>query len=248
MPPLPEQPDNRATPSEPPPSGVPSSESRAPQGPRRRPGGRTGRIRAQVLDAVRAELAEHGYDGLSLDGVAARAGVHRATVYRRWRDVGGLLADVFEATSDDDWQPQDTGSLLGDLTALNRENLAAMTAQPPVAAALIAASFRSEEAARGVRHLWEDRYTRCEIIVSRAIERGELPPHTDARQLLIAATAPLYHHLVLLRTPPTPDLPDHAARTAVLAASAGAFTSPAPAASTPADLGSDAAPAPTPQP
>ncbi|GAA2212303.1 TetR/AcrR family transcriptional regulator [Nonomuraea monospora] len=192
--------------------------------PKRRPGGRTSRTRARVLDAVRMELAEHGYDGLSLDGVAARAGVHRATVYRRWRDVGGLLADVLEATGGDDWEPEDTGSLLGDLIVLNRENLGAMTAQPSMAAALIAASFRSEEAARGLRRLWEDRYTRCEVIVRRAVARSELPAGTDARRLLVAATAPLYHQLVLLRTPPDPDLPEQAARTAVLAATAGAFT------------------------
>ncbi|NUO97552.1 MAG: TetR/AcrR family transcriptional regulator [Streptomyces sp.] len=202
-------------PAPPPPDGPP---------PRRRPGGRTGRIRVQVLDAVRAELAERGYDGLTLDGVAARAGVHRATVYRRWRDVGGLLTDVFEAMGDDDWQPQDTGSLLGDLAALNHENLAALTMEPPIATALIAASFRSEEAARGVRRLWEDRYARCEVIVRRAVRRGELPPDTDARRLLVTSTAPLYHHLVLLRTPPGPDLADQAARTAVLAATAGAFS------------------------
>ncbi|MGP4099615.1 TetR/AcrR family transcriptional regulator [Nonomuraea sp. KM90] len=194
---------------------------------RRRPGGRTGRIRTQVLDAVRAELGERGYDELTMEAVAARAGVHRATVYRRWRDVGGLLADVFAAAGDDDWQPQDTGSLRGDLVALNHESQESLTAQPPIVAALIAASFRSEEAARGVRRLWEDRYARCEVIVSRAVRRGELPPDTDARRLLVAATAPVYHQLVLLRTPPDPDLPDQAARTAVLAASAGAFARPA---------------------
>ncbi|MEW9553235.1 TetR/AcrR family transcriptional regulator [Nonomuraea sp. NPDC050783] len=194
--------------------------------PRRRPGGRTGRNRALVLDAVRAELAERGYDALTLDAVAARAGVHRATVYRRWRDVGGLLADLLAATGDDDWQPEDTGSLEGDLTALNRENFAALTARPSIAAALLAASFRSEEAARGLHRLWADRYTRCEVIVERAVRRGELPPGTDARRLLVAATAPLYHELMLLRTPPDPGLPDQAARAAALAARAGAFTRP----------------------
>ncbi len=89
--------------------------------PTARPGGRTARIRAQVLDAVRAELGEHGYDGLTPEAVAARAGVHRATVYRRWGDVGGLLADVLDAAGDDGWEPPDTGSLEGDLTALNEE-------------------------------------------------------------------------------------------------------------------------------
>ncbi|MGW0550638.1 TetR/AcrR family transcriptional regulator [Streptomyces altiplanensis] len=204
---------------------VPGPESTRPP-PTRRPGGRTARIRAQVLDAVLAELGEHGYDGLGIDTVAARAGVHRTTVYRRWGDVGGLLADVLDAASDDDWQPPDTGSLESDLAALNQEIHEALSAQPPVVAALIAASFRSEKAARAQQRLWEDRYARCEICVSRAVRRGELPPHTDARRLLVAATAPLYHSLVLLRTPPDPQLPGHAARTAALAAVAGAFAEP----------------------
>ncbi|MGW3769054.1 TetR/AcrR family transcriptional regulator [Actinomadura verrucosospora] len=196
--------------------------------PRPRPGGRTARTRAQVLDAVLAELGEHGYDGLTVEAVAARAGVHRATVYRRWSDVGGLLADVLDAAGDDDWSPPDTGSLEGDLAALNEEIQTAMGAEPPIMEALIAASFRSEKAARAQRRLWEDRYTRCEIVVTRAVRRGELPPSTDARRLLVAATAPMYHHLVLLRTDPDPGLPAHAARTAALAAAAGAFGEPGP--------------------
>ncbi|MEU4650603.1 TetR/AcrR family transcriptional regulator [Nocardia fluminea] len=191
---------------------------------RSRPGGRTARIRTQVLDAVTTELAEHGYDGLSMDAVAARAGVHRATVYRRWQDVGGLLADLFDAASNQQWDPRDTGSLHGDLAALNHEIQDSFTQEPSLAMALIAASFRSEEAARALRRLWDERYTQSEIIVERAIQRGELPSDVDARGLLIAATAPLYHHLVLLRTPPDSHLPDLAATTATLAAGAGAFT------------------------
>src|SRR4051794_4574774 len=136
--------------------------------PRRRPGGRTARIRTQVLDAVLTELGERGYDGLTIDAVAARAGVNRATVYRRWGDIGGLLADVLDAASDDAWQPPDTGSLRGDLAALNHEIQDALTAQPPIVAALIAASFRSEKAAHAQQRLWEDRYARCEIVVGRA--------------------------------------------------------------------------------
>ncbi|MER7082906.1 transcriptional regulator, TetR family [Saccharopolyspora kobensis] len=191
--------------------------------PQPRPGGRTARNRAQVLAAVSAELAENGYDALTVDAVAARSGVHRTTVYRRWRDVGGLLTDLLDSTSDDDWQPADTGSLRGDLTALNQEIQTSLTEHPSIATALIAASFRSEEAARALRRLWEDRYERCGIVVDRAVQRGELEAGTDARALLIAATAPLYHQLVLLGTPPDPELPAQAAGTAALAAAAGAF-------------------------
>ncbi|MDJ1135897.1 TetR/AcrR family transcriptional regulator [Streptomyces iconiensis] len=192
--------------------------------PARRPGGRSARIRSQVLDAVGPLLVEYGYDGLTVDAVAARSGVHRTTVYRRWGDVGGLLADVLEAAEGDSWRPADTGSLQGDLTALNEEVQAGLTEDPPVALALIAASFRSEEATAALRQFWDDRYARCEPVVARAVERGELPAATDHRKLLVTATAPLYHQLVLLRTPPDPALPAEAARTAALAASAGAFT------------------------
>ncbi|MFJ8750311.1 TetR/AcrR family transcriptional regulator [Streptomyces sp. NPDC102441] len=190
----------------------------------RRPGGRTARIRARVLDAVRAELAEGGHEGLTMEGVATRSGVHRATVYRRWRDVGGLLVDVIDAAGEIDWQPPDTGSLRGDLTALNQEIQESLVVQPSFAVALMAASFHSEQAARAQTQLWADRYARCEILVERATGRGELPAqHTDARSLLIAATAPLYHQLVLLRAEADPRLPERAAQAAVLAAVAGAF-------------------------
>ncbi|MCG3040044.1 TetR/AcrR family transcriptional regulator, partial [Streptomyces sp. S1A] len=194
--------------------------------PARRPGGRSARVRERVLDAVRAQLVECGYDELTVDAVAARAGVHRTTVYRRWRDVGGLLADVLDAAGDDEWRPRDTGDLAGDLTALNQEVHAALTERPSVTTALIAASFRSAQAADALRRFWEDRYARCETVVRRAVRRGEVPAGTDARALLVAATAPLYHRLVLLRTPPDPRLPGRAARAAAVAAAAGAFTEP----------------------
>lgn len=195
-----------------------------PASPVRRPGGRSARIRAQVLDAVRDRLVSDGFDALTVDSVAALSGVHRTTVYRRWRDVGGLLADVLDAAGDDTWQPADTGSLESDLAALNHEVQAGLTAQPPVTSALVAASFRSEEAADALTRFWEDRYERCAVVVHRAVARGEIPPGTDARALLVAATAPLYHRLLLLRSPADPRTADQAARTVALAACAGAFT------------------------
>jgi AcrR family transcriptional regulator len=191
--------------------------------PARRPGGRGARIRTRVLDAVRAHLLAYGYDGLTVDAVAARAGVHRTTVYRRWHDVGGLLADVFDAASGDDWAPADTGSLEGDLTAMNREVHAALTADPSITRALITASFRSEEAALALVRFWEERYERCGAVVARAVRRQEIPAATDGRRLLIAATAPIYHQLVLLRAPADDRLIVSAARAAALAASAGVF-------------------------
>ncbi|MFD3404416.1 TetR/AcrR family transcriptional regulator [Kribbella sp. NPDC058693] len=184
-----------------------------------RPGGRTARVRSEVLAAVEAELAEHGYDGLIIDAVAARSGVHRTTVYRRWKTVAGLLVDLLQAGADDSWEPADTGSLEGDLIAVNREVHAALTARPSVTQAVIAASFRTSEAAEALTQFWADRYERTAIVVQRAVERGEIPAGTDAHQLLLTATGPLYHQLVLLRRPMSRATADHHAR--VAAASIG---------------------------
>lgn len=176
-----------------------------------------------MLDAVLALLVEHGYDALNMDAVADRSGTHRTTVYRRWREVGGLLADVLAEATVDEWQPPDTGSLDGDLVTVNREIYAALTADPPVTAALITASFRSEQAASALRAFWTDRYERSASIVRRAAERGEIPARTDPRRLLIAATAPVYHELVLIRVAADMHLAEQAARDAATAARAGAF-------------------------
>ncbi|MDG4789990.1 TetR/AcrR family transcriptional regulator [Micromonospora sp. WMMD1102] len=197
-----------------------------------------------MLDAVRAHLVEYGYDALGIDAVAERSGVHRTTVYRRWRDVGGLLADVLAEATGDAWRPPDTGSLEGDLLALNIEVYAALTAEPPLTAALIAASFRSAPAAGALRSFWADRYDRCALLVHRAVRRGEVPAGCDPRRLLVAATAPLYHELVLLRSAPGQELAAQAARDTVAAARAGAFVGDARAGRDPADIRVPAAQSP----
>ena len=65
----------------------------APAG-RARPAGRGPKIRAAVLAATLAELTETGYTALTVDNVARRAGVHKTTIYRRWKDREGLVADA----------------------------------------------------------------------------------------------------------------------------------------------------------
>jgi AcrR family transcriptional regulator len=184
----------------------------------RRPGGRTARTRQRVLAAVATILVDDGYDALSIDAVAERAGVHRTTVYRRWRDTGGLLADTLNAARDQSWQPPDTGSLVGDLCAINHQVVAALTEQPPLTPALIAASFRSMAAAAALRAYWEDRYARAAIVVTQAVTRGEATPDAEPRSVLIAATAPLFHELVLIRGTAAADLADRYARLAAAAA------------------------------
>ncbi|MDT0457539.1 TetR/AcrR family transcriptional regulator C-terminal ligand-binding domain-containing protein [Streptomyces sp. DSM 41527] len=221
----------------------------------RRPGGRTARTRAAVRDAVLAGLTEHGYPGLTVEYVAEHSGVHKTTLYRRWKDVEGLVADALDLAGEDSWVPPDTGSLEGDLRALAREVVASFT-DPAVAAsgsAMIAAAFQSERAAVALRDYYTERFTRCEVLVERAVRRGELPaapgtvpttpdaapPDTappatgspttpesaiDAGALVRSVSAPLFFRLFITREPVDDSLADQAVAATLAAARAGAFT------------------------
>jgi AcrR family transcriptional regulator len=181
-----------------------------------RPGGRTARTRERVLDAVASLLVEGGYDALTVDAVAARSGVHRTTVYRRWQDTGGLLADSLDAAREQPWQPPDTGSLRHDLIEINRQIVAALTEEPSITRALIAASFRSPAAARALRSFWEDRFARAAVVVERAAGRGEATVDADARTVLIASCAPIFYELALMRSPAPGDIAERYAGVAAV--------------------------------
>jgi AcrR family transcriptional regulator len=190
-----------------------------------RPGGRTARTRDAVLAATLAELAEHGYAQLTVEQIAQRSGVHKTTVYRRWGGVDGLLVDALGSAGDLDWAPPDTGSLLDDLIALNTELLAAFT--DPVAGAVptavISAAFQSEAASGALRAFYQDRYQRCAIAVTRAIERGEIPADTDPAEVVRANIAPVFHRLFISREPAGDADVRRAAAATVAAAKAGVY-------------------------
>jgi AcrR family transcriptional regulator len=80
-----------------------------------RPGGRSARVRAAVHHAVEELLAEGPSEALTIPIVAARAGVHPTTVYRRWGSLAELLGAVASSRFSGDIVVPDTGSLRGDL-------------------------------------------------------------------------------------------------------------------------------------
>ncbi|MET9293526.1 TetR/AcrR family transcriptional regulator C-terminal ligand-binding domain-containing protein [Streptomyces sp. NPDC003077] len=195
----------------------------------RRPGGRTARTRAAVRDAVLTGLVEYGYPGLTIEYVAEHSGVHKTTLYRRWGDLEGLVADALVLAGEDGWTPPDTGSLEGDLRSLAREVVQSFTdpAMGAPGSAIIAAAFQSERAADALRAYYAERFTRCEAIVERAVSRGELPAPADgidAGALVRAVSAPIFFRLFITREPIDTLLADQAAAATLAAARAGVFT------------------------
>ncbi|MFD0884744.1 TetR/AcrR family transcriptional regulator, partial [Streptosporangium algeriense] len=107
-----------------------------------RPGGRSARVRDAVRQATLAELAEHGYGGLTVENVAIRSGVHKTTVYRRWGNVEGLIADALELAREEPWPMPDTGSFQEDLREIVRlvQSGFADPVAGPVSAAFVTAA------------------------------------------------------------------------------------------------------------
>ncbi|GGN97997.1 TetR/AcrR family transcriptional regulator [Nocardia rhizosphaerihabitans] len=199
--------------------------------PQRRPGGRSARVREAVLDATAAELAEHGYQGLSMESVAQRAGVHKTTVYRRWRGPEGLVADALARAADQSWPIPDTGSLVDDLRGLT-ELLRTGFTDPeasPVAAAFVTAGMQHPDAAAALRSFYAARHAEAAVIIERAIARGELTPGVDGTEIVRLAVAPLFHRLFITHEPVTAEHARRAADAAVtLAESSWAAGSSAP--------------------
>lgn len=179
-----------------------------------RPGGRTARVREAVLSALLDELVESGYADVTFEGLAARAGVHKTTLYRRWGSREGLLLDAALHTAEDAVPVPDTGGLEGDLRALAR-SVAANLAAPPAQAmlrAVVAEATTKPAVAEAVRRFWEVRFAATRVIVDRAVERGEVAPGVDAEGVIEALIGPVYLRTLVTLSPVDEDALDaHAA-------------------------------------
>ncbi|WP_219601864.1 TetR/AcrR family transcriptional regulator [Nonomuraea indica] len=189
----------------------------------KRPGGRSARVRDAVRQATLAELAERGFGGLTVENVAERSGVHKTTVYRRWGNVEGLIADALELAREEPWPIPDTGSIEGDLRDIVRLVRTGFDDPEagPVAAAFVAAAMQSPDAARSLHGFLAARHEQSAQVVRRAVARGELPEGVDAHEVIRVAIAPVYYRLFVSHEPVTQDDADRAAAAALTAARAG---------------------------
>ncbi|MEU8109757.1 TetR/AcrR family transcriptional regulator [Nonomuraea muscovyensis] len=191
-----------------------------------RPVGRGAKVRAAVHAATLAELVDNGYAALTVEAVAARAGVHKTTVYRRWKDRESLVVDALAGQAAADVPVPDTGSVEGDLRALARSLVAMVTggSGPALLAAMFSGGAGLPEIAEARQQVFGDRLRRARPVVTRAVERGELPAGTDPGELLRTLAAPIYFRLLMTAEPVDAATADQAVRVALAAARAGALT------------------------
>ena len=141
----------------------------------------------EILQATLDVLAETGYEGMTIDMVAARAKAGKATLYRRWpTKVHLILAAI--AGLDTDFDPArlpDTGALRSDLTAMGNPHWAGASEQRVKILSGLASMLSSTPDLTEVINtaLVEPSVAACRHLIQRAVDRGEARPDADIETL-----------------------------------------------------------------
>ncbi|WP_372664128.1 TetR/AcrR family transcriptional regulator [Amycolatopsis kentuckyensis] len=164
-----------------------------------------------ITDAVLHELAEQGYGRLSMEAVAKRAGVGKSALYRRWKSKDEMIAAVVTEFSVSRAVLEDTGSLRGDLRATLQAVLDWLTHPlfSRILPDLVAEDARNPDRGRATReNIGGPRREVAEVMLRRAITRGELPADLDLEMAMDVLAAPIYWRLVVRQAPAEPDYLD----------------------------------------
>ena len=160
----------------------------------------------EILDAALEVLAETGYDGMTIDMVAARAKAGKATMYRRWPSKSDLVIDAVACmkNSDIDFDRlPDTGTLRGDLIAMMKApSIKDSATKLKIMAGLVSMLTRNPELADAANTaMVEPRAAVNRIFFTRAIERGEISPDCDIEMLSLVSASMVAYRALILRKP-----------------------------------------------
>jgi len=167
--------------------------------------------RRAILAAALELLTETGYSALTVEAIAARAGVGKQTIYRWWRGKGAVILDALADDMPEVIALPDTGDLRADLREVLRATVAEF-ADPRLSAttrAITIETLADEELAAQAR----DRLLRPQLNAVRARleaarEAGQVRPDTALDLVVELLFGPLYHRWLLRNGPLTDDYAD----------------------------------------
>lgn len=161
------------------------------------------RVHQAILDSTTILLEQKGYQKLTIEGIARHAKVGKPAIYRRWRHKALLVYDaVFGQFAPA--KPPDTGSLESDLAQILADTVSKM--EPPVAAEAIAgliAEFKADpKIQQQVFDQWLEPVGRVfDVIIIKAIERGEIRADIDARIVLDSLVGMVFFRTLMVKQP-----------------------------------------------
>ncbi len=174
-------------------------------------GSRLGRKRdhtrdPEILAATLDVLADVGYDGMTVDLVAARAHAGKATLYRRWPSKAELVIDAVACMKRGDTDLEhlpDTGSLRGDLVAMIRPHAVEDGERKlQIMAGVSSLMAKSPELAASLHAaISEPRSTATRTLLERAERRGEIPPGSDLETIAQVSSSMATYRVFVRRLP-----------------------------------------------
>src|SRR5262249_49550684 len=168
---------------------------------------RAERSKQAILDATRELLAEEGggVRALTVEGVAARSGVAKTTIYRRWRDKWELALDAVMIDMLPRFDnPVDVGDTRKELVTFVKSvvNLFASRPYGPAMQGLVSEIATTPELARAYREqVVMPRRRQLEPVIERGIARGDLRPDTDVGLVHELLVGPLFYRLLFSGDP-----------------------------------------------
>ena len=166
---------------------------------------RSAKADAAILDAATEVFCEVGYEGLSMECVASRAGVGKTTVYRRYPTKLDLVIAVSHALGAGLVPNPDTGSVRSDLVAIAHGYTRMLTQSKSGKAIpmMLAAKSRDPELARAHEAFVAERRISIADVVQRGIDRGELRADTDPGLITDLVTGALFQRVLVTGQPVT---------------------------------------------
>lgn len=175
----------------------------------KRPPGRprSERARLAILRTTLKLLGKNGFADLTIEEIADRAGVGKATVYRWWSNKGALIADAFASSTTKRLRFPDTGSVYTDMSRQMRQLVKVFRGRRGRIVSAILAAGQSDKdliAAFRERFLWPRR-REAYATLDRGIRRGELPKNIDRDLLLDSLYGPIYMRFLIQHDRLSPD-------------------------------------------
>jgi AcrR family transcriptional regulator len=155
-----------------------------------------------ILEAAVDLFAEGGLDGLTVEGVAARAGVGKATVYRRYPCKVDLVIAASHSFAIRN-ERTDTGTTRGDLRAMvdGLIELLTSTALGRAMPMMVADRARIPELADAHRGIVAEKRAQHRQVVLRGIARGDLRPDVDPEAVIDAYVGPVFYRFLISDAP-----------------------------------------------
>ncbi|MFC5835248.1 TetR/AcrR family transcriptional regulator [Nonomuraea insulae] len=164
-------------------------------------------LRRDIQQAMIDELVEHGYGEVSIEGVAARAGAAKTSVYRYWATKEELVIDALANALPLPDRGPSTGSVRGDfavMMSLMAQSLGGLAGQ--VLLTVAAERRRHPEVAEAVmERVVRPRQRLMLEALDRAVARGEIPAEAARALPVQVAGSLLLQHFMHTGTPPGPD-------------------------------------------